>query len=136
MLLAVGVLGLGVFADREGENERDVRGGFDGLEQGVKERGELAARSGVRPLHLPKVDGNLVDHDEGGLATEEFSEGSAPGATCFSSTFLHATIAFGTGQAVGQLAPEGFGPSLTLPALSGVIASSAPHRGRRLRFRL
>ena len=137
VFLAVGVLGLGVLADGQGEHQGDVGSGLDRLEQGVEEGRELAAGPGISPFHLPQVDRDLVDHDQGGLAAEQLPDGLGPRGDVPLVALLDPSIAFGPGQTVGQLAPEGLGPEAALERQPvgrvAVLAVQGSHPDRSLR---
>ena len=130
VLLAVGVLGLGVLAHGQGEHQGDVGSRLDRLEQGMEEGRELAAGPGIGPFHLPQVDRDLVDHDEGGLAPEEFPDGLGPRGDVPLVALLDPSIAFGPGQTVGQLTPEGLGPQTGLQGQPVGGVAVLPVQGR------
>ena len=123
VFLAIGVLGLGVLADSQGEDQGDVGCGLDGFEQSVEEGRELTTGPRISPFHLPQVDGDLVDHDEGGLAPEQLPDRLSPWGDVLLVALLDPSIAFGPGQSVGKLTPEGLGPQIR-------ARGSARRRGR------
>ena len=94
----------------------------------MEEGRELTTGPGISPFHLPKVDRDLIDHDQGGLAAEQFPNGLGPRGDVPLVALLDPPIAICPSQTVGQLTPEGLGPEAALDVSPSAGSLFSPSR--------
>ena len=141
VLLAVGVGGAAILANRQGVDQRRVRRAFHRLEQRGQERGQLIA-GGVKALHLAQIDRQLVEQDQGRLSTEQLAQGFGTGRDALLVAPANPFVAGLAGERIGDLAPRRMGQNAVAhrSAVGGIrvlaVEPSHAHGPRRQQARV
>ena len=108
VLLGVGIGRPAVLPNRKGVDESGVGGTFHRLEQRSQERRQLIAGI-VDAAYLAQVDRELVEQDQGRLASEQLAQRLGAGCDATLVARAHPRIAVLAGQGMGNLVPRGIG---------------------------
>ena len=108
VLLAIGVGGPPVLADRQSVDQGRARSAFHGFEQRSQEGGQLAAGPRVA-AQLAQIDRQLVEQDQRRRAPEQLAQGLGPGGDAVLVAPADPLPALSAGEGPGDFTPRGAG---------------------------
>jgi len=113
------LLGKGITRIGQGQHDDDIGAAGRELEQRHQESHRLLAQvrlagGGGHRLGHAHVAGNLVQHQQCGLISNQFFEQPGPGCGAVPVAFFGQFVAAGSGQLIGQLPPQRIGANVVL----------------------